>query len=106
MGDYIDRKVALIRFSFENGNRIPEKDIDGFPNTVSFRDVKAVLRSLPAANVREDVHGKWLHDHTDPAGGNFAVVRCSVCGYKAYAIAEHIRNGNFCPKCGARMDGD
>lgn len=62
------------------------------------------LRYLPEADVAPVVHGKWEHDHVDMVGGNFAVVRCSICSYKAYAIADHVRNGNYCPSCGAKMD--
>ena len=60
---------------------------------------------LPAADVAPVVHGKWVHSRYDRSSGQFDVVKCSRCGLQAYAMAYHVRDGNYCPKCGARMDG-
>lgn len=52
MAEYIDKAEALSRFSFYNGDRIPERDVDGFQNTITFHDAKAVIRSIRPADVR------------------------------------------------------
>lgn len=62
MAEYIDRGIAISKFSFYQGERIPETDVDGFPNTITFKDVKSVIRGIPAADVVE-------------------VVRCQNCAY-------------------------
>lgn len=107
MAEYIDRKAVLDAIFPVD----PENDgSDGCTvvmqnQTFTSADIEGIVCSIPAADVRTVVHARWEHDHTDMVGGNFAVVRCSACAYKAYAIADHIRNGNFCPNCGAQMDG-
>ena len=65
----------------------------------------AEIRKLPAADVAPVVHGKWVHSRYDRSSGQFDVVKCSRCGIEAYAMAYHVRDGNYCPRCGARMDG-
>lgn len=63
------------------------------------------IERLPAADVAPVVHGKWVHSRYDRSSGQFDVVKCSCCGLEAYAMAYHVRDGNYCPRCGARMDG-
>lgn len=63
------------------------------------------IAHYPAADVASVVHGRWEYDHTDHMNGDFAVLKCSECGYRAYAISEHVMCGNYCPMCGAKMDG-
>lgn len=65
----------------------------------------AEIRKLPAADVAPVVHGKWVHSRYDRSSGQFDVVKCSRCGLEAYAMAYHVRDGNYYPRCGARMDG-
>ena len=67
--------------------------------------VESVFRDMPAADVAPVVHGKWVHSRYDRSSGQFDVVKCSRCGLEAYAMAYHVRDGNYCPRCGARMDG-
>ena len=68
-------------------------------------DAKRVLADMAAADVVKVVHGKWVHSRYDRSSGQFDVVKCSRCGLEAYAMAYHVRDGNYCPRCGARMDG-
>lgn len=65
----------------------------------------AEIRKLPAADVAPVVHGKWVHSRYDRSSEQFDVVKCSRCGLEAYAMAYHVRDGNYCPNCGTRMDG-
>lgn len=67
--------------------------------------IASEILSLPAADVAPVVHGKWVHSRYDRSSGQFDVVKCSRCGLEAYAMAYHVRDGNYCPRCGARMDG-
>lgn len=97
--DYISRKEALSRFSFYQGDRIPEKDIDGFDNTISFKDAKAVIRSISPAEVRPVVYGEWKTNSDRPD-----TLICSVCG-SGYDMWKHDPH-NFCPNCGADMRGE
>ena len=63
------------------------------------------IEDTPAADVAPVVHGKWVHSRYDRSSEQFDVVKCSRCGLEAYAMAYHVRDGNYCPRCGARMDG-
>lgn len=61
----------------------------------SYGELIGCMQDVPAADVAEVKHGKWEKD------GNGRT--CSECEFKYYA------NGglfNYCPKCGARMDGE
>ena len=77
MSDYIKREDAL--------NALRE-----YPVT----KLKTAIRRLPSADVAPVRHGRWEKndDYT-----------CSLCGYRMV-----IGDGayNYCPNCGARMDGE
>ena len=51
-----------------------------------------------AADVAPVVHGRW-----EPFGGKYySRKKCSCCGWDGQ---EWIKFYNFCPNCGAKMDG-
>ena len=64
-------------------------------------DVRRLL-SIPAADVAPVRHGRWLGwgKSGTPTYENYGT--CSVCGEDAEIYTEH---RNYCPNCGARMDG-
>lgn len=45
---------------------------------------------------------EWKYHHTTETD-HFAVVKCSRCGYEAFAISLTVSEGNFCPYCGSPM---
>lgn len=69
-----------------------------------------IMAEIPAADVQEVRHGRWLRENARPRSSIFL---CSVCKAKAYFIVgNHKRTPpasisyKFCPNCGARMDGE
>lgn len=58
------------------------------------KDVRRLL-SIPAADVAPVVHGRWIM-HDDEFG---LTSECSACHI------ETMGDGNYCPNCGAKMDG-
>lgn len=58
------------------------------------KDVRRLL-SIPAADVAPVVHGRWIM-HDDEFG---LTCECSACHI------ETMGDGNYCPNCGAKMDG-
>ena len=61
------------------------------------------INSIPAADVAEVRHGRWLTTDAYPHH-----LYCSVC-YKTYAknakwVNELDLPTNYCPNCGARME--
>lgn len=59
--------------------------------------VLARVDEIPSADVAEVKHGKWIKPTSDPYT---MLAKCSVCGFDLGFIT------NFCPNCGARMDGE
>ena len=54
---------------------------------------------MPTADVRKNVHAKWVIEREQLINGEFAVGQfCSNCGYPQYLTTR------FCPNCGAVMD--
>ena len=51
-----------------------------------------------AADVAPVVHGQWL-DNED-------YMFCSICGIQWNYCDNDTKTFNYCPNCGARMDGD
>ena len=84
MDDYISREAALTAL----------QDSDLFNTTE--RQLRAI-RELPAADVAEVVHGRWIWNEEGEIDWE-QFYRCSNCGNKEYW------ESNFCPNCGAKMD--
>lgn len=66
-----------------------------------------MLRAAPAVDAEEVVNGRWEHIQTD----RMLHVRCTACGVDAIKIntdrfTELTVAWNYCPNCGAKMDGD
>lgn len=57
------------------------------------------------ADVVEVRHGKWHYPPYAPFGGSYEMKRCSICGHKPDFDAKNPYS-NFCPNCGAKMDGE
>lgn len=58
-----------------------------------------LLDEIPAADVAPVVHGQWIEDHD--------YLKCPECGVmvKWDFTFFDIGNWNYCPNCGAKMDG-
>ena len=69
------------------------------------RLIRHALTAAPAADVAPVVHGRWIHSRYEDCSEQFELVKCSQCNHKAYAMAFYVRGGNYCPNCGAKMDG-
>lgn len=91
MADYIDReKIFSIWRSM--------------PAPASVISLAAAISQTPAADVVEARHGRWLTTDAYPHH-----LYCSVC-YKTYAknakwVNELDLPTNYCPNCGAKMEG-
>ena len=65
--------------------------------------IENLIQKQPTADVVEVRHGTWIANRS-PVEVEFS---CSECGF-SYIEADSYQecDYNFCPKCGARMDGD
>lgn len=104
MAEYIERE-ALIE-AFENADTDVCEDYgDTCDWGYGIKLVKEIVRSVPAAAVAPVVHGRWDDSgrYTFPSGA--AAVRCTNCGCALTESEYHLNNWNYCPVCGAKMDG-
>lgn len=62
----------------------------------ALEDVDAEILKLPAADVAPVKHGHWIKISKIPD----ELFECSECG------VSYEQKENYCPWCGARMDGD
>jgi hypothetical protein len=94
MADFIRREDAL--FALQKAER-------GGSMTALTRLERAYaeIREMPAADVAEVVHGRWIKDDFLSDDVNNAE-KCSQCGE---LIGWFGNLPNYCPNCGARMDG-
>lgn len=65
----------------------------------------SALRPVSREQVEKVWRGEWNYSHTTEID-RFAVVKCSKCGHKAFAMALYVKDGNFCPSCGSPMTDD
>lgn len=105
MAEYISREKAIkeLREVYENEYPTASGDFDEYAS----HDVPNILRNMKAADVQPVKRGKW-EEVTDYGGWGDTHYRCSVCGEEWYLEDGKPKdnNMNFCPWCGARMDGD
>lgn len=86
MAKYIEREALLLRIDCHGTNKFGMLD----------EDIRAFVKSQPTADVAPVVHGRWIPFHSEAAGG---IQYCAVCKIGNAAKSD------FCPHCGAMMDG-
>lgn len=97
MDEYISRKAAIayIREQSEECQKAFE-ELGGESGIYAdaYNDLAEDFYSIPAADVAPVVHGRWVF------GGDGCVI-CSECNEEE----SNDNHRNYCPNCGARMDG-
>lgn len=95
MTEYISREAVLQKF-LERGS--------GY---IDMLTMKTMVDEIPVADVQPVVHGKWeTHDVVKVLCDGKTLdgfCQCEACG-DVFPLAYS--EFNFCPYCGARMDGD
>ena len=101
MADYINRQAAIEILAAMQGLCTSEAAL--IQNSKIWQQIK----NLPSADVELVKHGRWIN-------GN-GRTRCSVCG-SPIPIRKVMRDGeviwenhspiNYCPNCGAKMNGE
>lgn len=77
------------------------------PEHLMKEDAMHILDSIPAADVVEVKHGRWLISKRYEEIIEMEVVKytCSVCNEYRLSATGLSQATNYCPACGARMDG-
>ena len=74
---------------------VPYVENDGFKTADK---LYGIIKNAPTVDAEPVVHGRWERCfNLKPS--------CSVCGeYHLYSWSDH-KNCNYCPNCGAKMNG-
>ena len=99
MAEYIERSAAVKAVLRE---RSPANSV---AQNRKLSIIQRDLLTMPAADVAPVVHARWIHSRYEDCSEQFELVKCSQCNHEAYAMAFYVRGGNYCPSCGAKMDG-
>lgn len=93
MDEYIDRKSLINEF-----DRLGLGE-HSFVERVFSDGVRTIIAGIPAADVAPVVHGQWVTHYR--SGTTVAEGYVSTC-----CDMWNNRKSDYCPNCGARMDGD
>ena len=91
--EYIERQRAIVDAC---------NSLELYPS--EYAELENALNRIPAADVVEVRHGKWIQPHWK--NSNYCC-NCSECGGEAmHADYQWDKNGIYplCPNCGAKMD--
>lgn len=83
MTEYIDRNALLQKIRWAS----------------SAEEAVISARRMPAADVSRVRHGRWVEQEKYTFG---TMYDCSICGDR---ILDTGHSWNYCPNCGAKMDG-
>ena len=113
MNDYISREVALKKLQMQLLDLEADQDKGEYSELCENRGARDALddaiydiRTLKPADVQPVKHGRWIgiYEYCEKNGyvpsGMGIYYFCSECDETEQKISD------FCPHCGARMDGD
>lgn len=93
------------QYKFKDNKEIYTNGVDLIP---VFRIKQWMYHHMtPTADVEEVRHGKWIESEDDYYG--LYIIKCSLCREVwCFEVKDDVKlmNYNYCPNCGARMDGD
>ena len=74
---------------------------------IPLSDVRKALQMTPTADVQEVRHGRWLSPQSKGclSYDESAYKECSECGKVTFLAKTKNSQMNYCPNCGAKMDG-
>ena len=105
MAEYIEREALMRNFCgydltkcVKYGNENAEQQHDSY-STMMMYEIAYEIEDAPAADVAPVVHGRWskFYKSGNMVEEGFVSSCCDMWNE---------RRSNFCPNCGARMDGD
>ena len=96
MAEYIERE-AIMKFPIRKDQCDKEHANEHF--IFGIESVLEYVENLPAADVAPVVHGRWIEQEKYTFG---TMYDCSICGNR---ILDNGHSWNYCPNCGAMMDG-
>ena len=73
-------------------------------DAITMNGVK-ILNQFPSSDVEPVKHGRWDDSGQYTFPGGSTAVRCTECGCALTVSEFRLNNWNYCPVCGAKMDG-
>ena len=99
MDKYIKMQEAI--------NAFDDNKVERYYGDVNPESVIEVIKTIPAADVREVVRGKWneiCKEAIISGMDEYPILGCSQCDFQIYDIVGTVKERyNFCPNCGADM---
>lgn len=95
MAEYIDREAALSLVKPD----APDDEKAVVTIVTAKKLIRSVLHRTPTADVAPVVHGRWIEQEKYTFG---TMYDCSICSTR---ILDNGHSWNYCPNCGAKMDG-
>ena len=95
---------ALIAELDKFANPMPNKS--GYDFLCGIATAIAEIEDAPTVEAEPVVHGRWNTEKCDHVPWRlknpekWVICKCSVCGY-----SNGRKKSNYCPNCGAKMDG-
>ena len=76
--------------------------------TLTGMDFVLMLKDQPAVDAAPVVHGRWIEVSADIVCSNCKAAYDSevACLYKGELDLQHLNGFEYCPHCGAKMDGE
>ena len=83
------------------------EDVDG-DLLDSIAEHRAIEKIMNAPTIEPLKKGKWIYLDKDKRFFHPHIVKCSVCNntLDMYGVNAGRGDANFCPNCGARMEGE
>jgi hypothetical protein len=88
-----EKRLIEVNSAWKKAQRI-------YSDPVLLHVIRNVLDETPTVDAVEVKHGRWILKET--CGKNTEKFHCSVCD----KIPKSLCVEDFCPNCGAKMDGD
>lgn len=97
--EYVERKViseGIRKYYYKNPPNLSYQE--GFDHGLD--KAQRVILNAPVADVVEVQHGRWIEQEKYTFG---VMYDCSICDNR---ILDNGHSWNYCPNCGAKMDGE
>lgn len=96
MVEYIDKTIALSMREPPKSNRYYQTNNLDDAYEQGWDEALSCIEKIPSADVAPVRHGRWIASHDE-------FCACSICKYPVYVGWNQT---NYCPSCGAKMDGE
>ena len=99
--DLISRQAAIDALNeyFARIGKLKRRGLTKGEKAISL-DTVGAIKTLPSAQPERKT-GKWIEGNDS----NRISGVCSVCGWESHLYEDDVAGMNFCPNCGAKMEG-